>query len=268
MNNNKFIVALTVSLLWPLFSATHFGAVKTGVYDAKEKGVEYSVFVPKDFNPQKKYPLILALYEGSGGDFHAKEYVDYWMDVAKKRGYVVVCPEAKAEQERGQVWKPLHWELVDDPPRILNLLPSLKSKYNIDPNRILLVGIGSFPLYVGINNPVHFSAVAAINGYITISNPPNSSRLNRYNTDSKRYFVADMEKAINITSDKKNQIPVLFVNGKDCLKVLKEDDVKNSVQKLKNSGYDASYQIIDGMGCYHDEKVNPIILDWFESKTK
>jgi len=259
---SKLFLSFIILVSFLCSAGTHYGKVKTGIYDDVSRGVQYSVYVPENFNSNKKYPLIIALH--GGRDIRSEDYVSYWVDEARKRGYVVVCPKSKYEQEK-DIQRPFLWEFGYDNDRIIAMLPSLIAKYNIDRKRILLTGMNGLVFYIGINHPELFSALAPIQMTILMKKYPDQSWVDEFDTDSVNYSTISLDKSLQYSNEKEKQIPILMVNGKDS-KFISEEDIQMSIDRLKSFGYDARYQMIDSMGDYHDEKANSVILDWFESK--
>ena len=97
----------------------------------------YTLFVPDDYDPLRTYPLILGLHGGGPGpDADAdpvgsgKETMPFYLHDARKRKYIIVCPDAiKAG------WStPPNTEWID------KLLREIVLTYHIDLRRVYVMG--------------------------------------------------------------------------------------------------------------------------------
>ena len=115
--------------------------------DAKKEKMEYALFVPSGYDKEKKSPLIIALH-GLGGNpqqVHARPRADR---AGRKRcGYIVAAP--MGYNERG--WYGVRGTKGgkgEDPENlgelsekdVINVLGIVKKDYNVDPNRVYLMG--------------------------------------------------------------------------------------------------------------------------------
>jgi predicted esterase len=120
----------------------------------------YRLFVPSKYEPNKAYPLIVALH-GMGGnensffDSYAKGALK---DEAEKRGYVIVCPKGRG---------PADMYLGNAQKDVLDAMTHVRQLYNIDPDRIYLMGhsMGGYGTWItAVNQPELFAALAPISG--------------------------------------------------------------------------------------------------------
>jgi poly(3-hydroxybutyrate) depolymerase len=122
--------------------------VEKRTYDFKEAGkpMEYALFVPSTYDKAKKTPLVVALH---GLYSNPQQILHYpgLTDLAEKHGYIIVAP--MGYNARG--WygaKILVKGKADDPKNlaelsekdVLNVLAIVKKGYNIDPDRVYLLG--------------------------------------------------------------------------------------------------------------------------------
>src|SRR5437762_12536458 len=57
--------------------------------------LHYKVVLPRDYNPEKSYPAVLAFPPGSqGNDMVQVTLLQNWAGEAQRRGYIVVIPAA------------------------------------------------------------------------------------------------------------------------------------------------------------------------------
>ncbi|MBI1760000.1 MAG: prolyl oligopeptidase family serine peptidase [Acidobacteria bacterium] len=120
----------------------------------------YRLFVPAKYDAKQKWPLIVALH-GMGGDEnsffngYAKGAIK---EEAEKHGYLIVCPKG-----RGSASMYLGAAERD----VLDVLKEAKRQFNIDENRVYLMGhsMGGYGTWsVAVNNPELFAALAPISG--------------------------------------------------------------------------------------------------------
>ena len=127
----------------------------------------YVVYFPKGYDSKKKTPLIIYLHGGvSTKDFHETpiEYAEqnYFTEYAKENNWIVVYPMGNKDT----AW----WNLTG----INNLraqIRKLKSRYNIDDNRIYISGFsdgGSGAFHLALNAPDDFAAFYPLNGMISV----------------------------------------------------------------------------------------------------
>ncbi|MEM5295598.1 hypothetical protein VSR82_14810 [Burkholderia sp. JPY481] len=130
------------------FQATQCFSEYDGQYH--DVSLKYSLFVPSDYDPSKKYMVVLHIEDAGGlGDdplislTEAQEAANYASDrvqaLAKAQGYgglIVVIPQipnsgqSVADNLTGNEYLPATWQLMD----------YITSKYNIDTNRIYASG--------------------------------------------------------------------------------------------------------------------------------
>lgn len=152
-----FFILLFFATFQRSSNATFFGEVETGLQNIASDRYGYSVYIPTDYTPDRKWPLVIALHdEGKRGE----DYIQSWLEPAKKLGMIVFCPTY--EQPRSG----LPYEHDE---RLIRLKESIQSQYEIDPNRILITGFGSgghYAVYLGLRYPKQFTAIASVgNGF-------------------------------------------------------------------------------------------------------
>src|SRR3989338_8204577 len=127
-----FFFILTVFFLFcplsPKGSATFFGDVKTGLQNVAEDRYGYSLFVPENYTPDHKWPLVMALHDqGKRGE----DYIQGWLEAAKERGFIVLCPTY--EEPRSGLPR-------DHDERLIRLKHVIEEQYEVDPKRTLVAG--------------------------------------------------------------------------------------------------------------------------------
>lgn len=205
----------------------------------------YALYIPPNYDPQKKYPLVVMLH-GAGSnhrlalrrvfgksnsngetDVEASRYFPKWKDV----GYIVASPLARGTMGyQGVAEKDVYDVLAD-----------VKSRFNIDEDRTYLTGLsmgGGGTLWIGLTRPDIWAALAPVcpappRG--TDDFLPNSLNLPMH------FFHGDADKAVPVTVS------------------------REWVEKLRTNGTKTEYTEYPGVE--HDSWVNAYedgaIFDWF-----
>ncbi|MBI1849235.1 MAG: hypothetical protein HYR85_02715 [Planctomycetes bacterium] len=202
------------------------------VLQGKTYQVEYSYCVPKAYNPQSAYPLILAFPPaGVAGD----KYLDTaFKDEGFREKYVLLAPTLA----QGETW----FSDTGQFKAIAIVLKTALDDFNIDMNRIFVDGTGESG-EDALRLAGSFSDILA--GVVV------------------RSGIAQKDvSAVNFRN-----LPVLFVHAADDPK-MQSDSLKKFVDQLQALKYDVSDEKVSGRA--HDSCVeaNPKILAWFEGKRR
>ncbi|MFB9056121.1 prolyl oligopeptidase family serine peptidase [Mariniflexile ostreae] len=135
----------------PLFYETNTSA---HLYVDKDgMTMPYRLFLPPNYNPEKKYPLLLAFHgAGSRGDDNLKQlrsWIAGWMDekVQEKTPCIILMPQCPKNQQWVNVpWKKGSYTLTDVPiSKPMTLAKALCDKIilekAVDKNRIYVMGV-------------------------------------------------------------------------------------------------------------------------------
>ena len=131
----------------------------------------YAIYTPKDYDPAKKYPLLVMLHGGSangnlflgvvlGNNMSWKEYSKYLWNEYRPRwspDFIVVAPDGFGHV----MWR---WMGEQD---VLDVIADVQKHYSIDEDRIALGGLsnGGVGAYnIGMRHASRFSIVTAIAG--------------------------------------------------------------------------------------------------------
>ena len=140
-------------------------------YMDEETGIslEYSLFIPEDYNEETEYPLIMFIPDSTGAGKSAKEIVEQyygatvWVtdeDQAKNPSFVLVPAYT------GTVTND-NWEADEQLDATINLIKSLQEEYSIDVNRTYTTGqsMGCMSsLYLNSKYPDMFAASMYVSG--------------------------------------------------------------------------------------------------------
>jgi predicted peptidase len=158
--------------------------IQVRTYDFKELGApsEYQLFVPSKYDASKPTPFILALHCLSCPPSDFIRYADL-TELAEQRGYIVAAPMgvnlhgwwgsrgnsiAVTDPRPGRSGQP---PAPPDPPNLgdlseldaMNVFNLVRQQFNIDPNRMYLMGHsmgGGGTWYLGMKHPDLWAALA------------------------------------------------------------------------------------------------------------
>lgn len=115
----------------------------------------FSVFVPEDYDPDRAYPLVVALHGGAG---HGRLFLWSWVRAARTHGAIVVAPTST-----GDTWSLMQPNI--DAAHLANVLEQVTRRWNVDHSRQLLTGMsdgGTFTLLSGIDVASPFTHLAPV----------------------------------------------------------------------------------------------------------
>lgn len=114
---------------WPKDAKTGL-ITKFALEGVQHPSAFYHVGVPKDYSPEKEWPLVMVLH-GSNGS--ADNLVTVFQGFYQQRGAITVYPQALEKQL-------LAWNYPDHGAYFLQIIRQVGKTYRIDPTRIYLVG--------------------------------------------------------------------------------------------------------------------------------
>ena len=243
---------LTVLLLLLATSILSFGQklspgpqVLTFHSDTDDTEQPYGVYLPKNYNPKKKYPFVVMLH-GAGSnhrlalrrvfgksnaagesDVEASRYFPEWKDV----NYIVVSSFARGTMGyQGVVEKD-----------VMDMIADAKKRFSIDENRTYLTGLsmgGGGSMWIGLSHPDMWAAVAPV-----CPAPPAGT-------------LELVPNALNF--------PMYFFQG-DKDQAVKVDSTRKWVQRLKDAGTQVEYTEYPGVNhnSWENAYKDGFIFDWF-----
>lgn len=126
-------------------------AVQTGAQDLKDYRYPVSLYVPENYDPEKTYPLLIALPDV---DTDPAPYLAEWTQVSKAKGYIILVPTLKIRisevSTHADAW-------------LLSVKKDISTRYRVNPSRILLTGKkqgAHYAAYLGVRYPEEFTAGA------------------------------------------------------------------------------------------------------------
>ena len=198
---------------------------------AKEHG-EYSLYVPENYDPSRRWPMIIAMHGGHGrGD----DYLLTWLRPAKSKGYILLSPKSLEQT----------WSLMQpgvDIRSILSMVEELLDEYAIDTGRLFATGLsdgGTFSFALGLSCPKLFAGIAPI--------------------AAAGEFIAlfDLEQS--------KTLPVFMVHGEKDF-IFPVAMARRTHALLDQSGFDVTYKELPEWGHAYPYSINEkLVLPWFES---
>jgi phospholipase/carboxylesterase len=197
----------------------------------KEHG-EYSLYVPENYDPARRWPMVIALHGGHGrGD----DYLLTWLRPAKSKGYIVLSPKSLDQT----------WSLMQpgvDIRSILSMVEALLDEYAIDTSRLFATGLsdgGTFSFALGLSCPKLFAGIAPI--------------------------AAAGELAALFDLEQSKTLPVFMVHGaKDF--IFPVAMARRTHTLLTESGFNVIYKELPDWGHAYTYSINEtLVLPWFEN---
>jgi phospholipase/carboxylesterase len=130
----------------------------TGIFhDHNEPGSRggFSLYVPEYYTPDRPWPLVMALHGGSG---NGRGFLWSWLRDARSFGAILVAPTAT-----GSTWALMGEDA--DTPNLARILASVRERWNVDPDRLLLTGMsdgGTFCYVTGLESASPFTHLAPV----------------------------------------------------------------------------------------------------------
>ena len=126
--------------------ASKFGAgiPKKEFFTMESDGYKLNGYIikPSDFNPDKKYPVIMSQYSGPGSQQVLNKWTLDWENYFATQGYIIACVDGRGTGGRGKAFESLvymnlgHYESIDQ----LTAAEYMASQPYVDANRIGIWG--------------------------------------------------------------------------------------------------------------------------------
>ena len=123
--------------------------------------VEMEVFTPGDLDPEKKYPLIVALHGYGKSPTRA---LDNWKEAAEKVGAILIAPQGTVQMSASA----FHWgDPVQAVPVVAAVVEKACQDMPVDPNQVVLTGFsqgGSLAYEAARKHPELFCGLIPVAG--------------------------------------------------------------------------------------------------------
>src|SRR5262245_25947058 len=190
----------------------------------------FSLYVPEYYTPDRAWPLVMALHGGSG---NGRNFLWSWLRDARSRGAILVAPTAT-----GNTWA-LQGDDTDTP-NLMRILESVRSRWNVDPGRMLLTGMsdgGTFCYVTGFDSASPFTHLAPVSATF-------------------HPLMAEMADA-----DRLRGLPIHIVHGRlDWMFPVQV--ARQTSEALSAAGANVTYREIDDLSHTYPREMNAEILQW------
>ena len=210
----------------------------TGIlHDHNEPGSRggFSLYVPEYYTPDRAWPLVMALHGGSG---NGRSFLWSWLRDARSRGAILIAPTATGTTPDKTTWALMGDDT--DTPNLNRILESVRSRWNIDPRRMLLTGMsdgGTFCYVTGLNSGSPFTHLAPV-------------------AATFHPLMAEMADAERLRG-----LPIHIVHGKlDWMFPVQV--ARQTRQALAAAGADVVYRELDDLSHTYPREINAEILNW------
>jgi len=190
----------------------------------------FSMYVPEDYTPERKWPLVMALHGGGG---NGRGFLWSWLRDARGQGAILIAPTAVGPT----------WALSGphgDAPNLARILDLARRGWNLDERRLLLTGMsdgGTFTYVSGLEAGSPFTHLAPVSA-------------------SFHPMIAQMADPERITG-----LPIYLVHG--ALDWMFSIDVaRGANEALTAAGANVTYREIADLSHAYPREENPAILDW------
>ena len=209
----------------------------TGViHDHNEPGGRggFSLYVPEYYTRDRAWPLVMALHGGSG---NGPGFLWSWLRDARSRGAILIAPTAT-----GSTWALMGNDT--DTPNLLRILESVRSRWNIDADRMLLTGMsdgGTFCYVSGFESASPFTHLAPVSATF-------------------HPLMAEMADAERLRG-----LPVHIVHGRlDWMFPVQV--ARQTSQALSAAGANVTYRELDDLSHCYPREMNADILQWLRGE--
>jgi phospholipase/carboxylesterase len=217
-------------------------AENTGIiHDHNETGSRggFSLYVPEYYTPDRAWPLVMALHGGSG---NGRGFLWSWLRDARSRGAILVAPTATGTTPNKSTWALMGDDT--DTPNLGRILDIVRSRWNVDPAKLLLTGMsdgGTFCYVSGLESASPFTHLAPV-------------------AATFHPLMAEMADAERLRG-----LPVYLVHGKlDWMFPVQV--ARQTQQALSAAGADVTYRELDDLSHCYPREMNAPILAWLRGK--
>jgi phospholipase/carboxylesterase len=211
----------------------------TGIFhDHNEPGSRggFSLYVPEYYTPDRAWPLVMALHGGSG---NGRGFLWSWLRDARSHGAILVAPTATGNASNSKSTWALMGEDTDTP-NLLRILEQVRSRWNVDAQKILLTGMsdgGTFCYVSGLENASPFTHLAPVSATF-------------------HPLMAEMADA-----DRLRGLPIYLVHGRlDWMFPVQV--ARQTKQLLSAAGANVTYREIDDLSHTYPREMNAPMLAW------
>jgi phospholipase/carboxylesterase len=211
------------------------------IHDHNEPGSRggFSLYVPEYYTPDRAWPLVMALHGGSG---NGRGFLWSWLRDARSHGAILVAPTATDNPSPKNTWALMGEDT--DSPNLARILETVRSRYTVDPERLLLTGMsdgGTFCYVSGLESTSPFTHLAPV--------------------------AATFHPLMAETADAERLrgLPVYLVHGQlDWMFPVQV--ARQTHELLSAAGADVTYRELPDLSHCYPREMNPAILRWLRGK--
>jgi phospholipase/carboxylesterase len=206
----------------------------TGVmqFGAEERG-GFWLYVPENYVPDRAWPLVMALHGGSGT---GRLFLWSWLRDARSRGAILVAPTSV-----GSTWALMGPDA--DTPNLTRILELIRSRWNVDPSRLLLTGMsdgGTFAYVSGLEAGSPFTHLAPVSAAF-------------------HPMLAQMADA-----DRTRGLPVHIIHGAlDWM--FPVELARQANRALSRAGAAVTYREVEDLSHTYPRELNGALLGWLQT---
>jgi len=186
----------------------------------RDSDVKYLVHVPQNYNPAKKYPLLIAVHRKGGP---AIDQYDQWNFFSNRDGFILLCPQFFGGY---QLFK------SGEDRRLIAMLREMKDEFPYDEDRVFMVGFsvgGDFVQKFTFEHPGHIKGAAILSARNYLEAPySGKARETWYLVTAGARDAQDVETARSVSASlNKNGYKAGYAEFPDLGHFL-NNDVKNA----------------------------------------
>ena len=190
----------------------------------------FSIYVPEYYTPDRAWPLVMALHGGSG---NGRGFLWSWLRDARSLGAILVAPTAT-----GPTWALMGED--NDTPNLMRMIETVRSRWTIDPSRLLLTGMsdgGTFCYVSGLEAASPFTHLAPV-------------------AATFHPLMAETADAARLQG-----LPVFITHGKlDWM--FPVQTARQTQSALTAAGAKVTYREIDDLSHCYPREINADLLQW------
>ena len=211
------------------------------IHDHNEAGSRggFSLYIPEYYTPDRAWPLVMALHGGSG---NGRGFLWSWLRDARSLGAILVAPTATGSTSNKSTWALMGEDT--DTPNLVRILDSVRSRWNIDPTKLLLTGMsdgGTFCYVTGLEGASPFTHLAPV-------------------AATFHPLMAEMADAERLRG-----LPIYLVHGRlDWMFPVQV--ARQTKDALAAAGADVTYRELDDLSHCYPREMNAPILNWLAGK--
>jgi phospholipase/carboxylesterase len=211
------------------------------IHDHNEPGSRggFSLYVPEYYTPDRGWPLVMALHGGSG---NGRGFLWSWLRDARSFGAILVAPTATGSSPTKNTWALMGEDT--DTANLRRILDFVRSRWNIDPTKLLLTGMsdgGTFCYVTGLESASPFTHLAPI-------------------AATFHPLMAEMADAERLRG-----LPVFLVHGRlDWM--FPVQIARQTQQALSAAGANVTYRELADLSHCYPREINAEILSWLRGE--